>query len=192
MSAAAKHDLGPHTVEEWLAVDPPEDGSRLELIHGCFHISPPPTAMHQYMASRLARRVDDAAAAAGRGDLYTVPAAGAKISSVLRTGLIPDLMVVNVHPTEFDYGEPGHLELVVEVWSRGNRRSERSSKMTAYAAAGVPFFWAVETLDGGPEITAYELKAGAYREAVTAKPGNTATITASPVPVTLDPAVLVA
>jgi hypothetical protein len=48
VSDAVPKPLGPYTVDDWLAMDQPEDGSRLELIGGYLFVSPvsdehPPT-----------------------------------------------------------------------------------------------------------------------------------------------------
>lgn len=53
VSAALAHPIGPNTVEDWLAMDPPEDGSRLELIWGYFHVSPAPMGQHQVAVFQL-------------------------------------------------------------------------------------------------------------------------------------------
>jgi Uma2 family endonuclease len=192
-AAALEHPLGPHTVEEWLAADPPEDGSRLELIWGYWHVSPAPGGRHQRAAHRLGRVLEDALAAAGRSDLHMVPAVGVEISTPWRTGLIPDVVILDVEPDGVSF--PGeHLVLAAEVWSPGNTRSERETKTGAYAEAGVAFFWSVE-MDRAGRVTALvasRLEHGRYIEDVTAKPGAAMTITAAPVPVTLDPAYLTA
>src|SRR5688572_28834183 len=75
--------IGPHTLEEWLDLAFPEDGSRVVLIFGHFHVTPSPSGEHQLAVTRLIRPFEDAIAAAGRTDLYAVIGVGVKISSPL-------------------------------------------------------------------------------------------------------------
>jgi Uma2 family endonuclease len=87
-----------------------------------------------------------------------------------------------------------HLILAAEVWSPGNSRSERETKIGAYAEAGVPYFWSVE-LDQDRRVSAliaYRLTGGRYVEQSVAAPGTTVTVTAAPVAITFDPAYLTA
>jgi Uma2 family endonuclease len=187
-STALLHPIGSDTVEDWLAQDPPLDGSSLELIMGYFFVVPPPSGRHQSVNAELWAVLKSALRAAGRKDLYPVIAVGVQISTAWRTALIPDVAVLNVPSLDTTF-LPEQLELVVEIWSPGNSHSEREVKRQAYAGAGVLFFWAVDfDRSGVPSITAHRLVDGDYEVAQIAKPGTTTTITASPVPVTLDPA----
>jgi hypothetical protein len=180
--------MGPDTVADWLAQELPVDGSRLELIMGYFHLAPPPSGRHQYSGDELRMSLKAALRASGRTDLYVVTAVGVQISTGWRTALIPDIAVLNTRPIEATF-TADQLELVVEIWSPGNPHSERVTKMGAYAGAGVPFFWAVDFDGAGvPSVTPYRLRHGDYVAEDTVAGGTSATITASPVPVTLDPA----
>ncbi|MCP3799262.1 Uma2 family endonuclease [Allokutzneria sp. A3M-2-11 16] len=189
MSAAVDHPMiGPHTVEEWLALDPPGDGSRHELIFGYFHVTPAPAGEHQHLAYRLARLVDDALRAAGRSDLFVVPAVNVRISTAWRTGLIPDVVVLTRKPVGVSFAAE-ELALAVEVWSPGNTRDERETKLAGYAGAGVPFVWTIDQpndLNALPTLTAYQLKDGQYSAENTVRTAGPATVTAAPVPVVLD------
>jgi len=155
VSAALAHPIGQHTIEDWLAAAQPEDGARLELILGYFHVSPAPSMHHQFAGDELRLLFRQALRDAGRDDLNVVTAVAA------------------------------------EVWSPGNTRDERESKIIAYANAGVPYFWALnQNRFGDVSVTAYRLENGEYVEELTANPGETVTVKAAPVPVTFDPAVL--
>lgn len=189
MSAALQPPMiGPYTVEDWLDLDPPVNGSRLELIFGYLHMTPAPSGEHQTAAFNLAVLVRDALRAAEQTDLHVVPAVNVEISTAWRTALIPDVVVLNRKPVGVSF-PAGTLVLVVEIWSPGNPRAERETKMIGYAAAGVPFLWAID-LDQphGPTLAAYRLEQGQYVAETTVRAGATATITAGPVPVELDPA----
>ncbi|GGP44128.1 Uma2 family endonuclease [Saccharothrix coeruleofusca] len=190
MTALAHHPVGPFTVEDWHALTPRPDGSRLELVWGHFQVTPPPSMHHQYAGDELRAVLKAALREAGRTDLYVVTGIGTEISTERRTALIPDVAVLSTRPV----GKAAHaadLELTVEVVSPGNSRQEQAAKMAGYAAAGVPFYWVVrQDRLGASSITAYRLKDDEYVEELTAGPGSPVTITAAPVPVTFDPAVL--
>jgi Uma2 family endonuclease len=176
VSAALEHPIGPTTVEEWLAQEHPEDGSRLELIYGYLHVSPPPTGQHQYAGFELCTLLKNALRDARHQGLYPVPGVAVKISTARRTGLIPDAVVLRIKPIGVAF-EPGDVVLAVEVWSPDNTRAERETKMAEYAGAGVPFFWAVnQDKTGRSTVTAYYLDRGRYVEELTARPGTTVTI----------------
>ena len=190
VSAALAHPVGPNTIEDWLALDPPVDGSSIELIWGYFHVSPAPMGQHQVAVLQLSILINDVLRRAGRTDLYVVPGVAVAISTPLRTGLIPDVVVMDTRPIGASFLAKNVL-MAVEVWSGGNKRSERESKIAAYAAAGVAYFWALsQSKFGGVSVTTYRLENGKYVEELTAQPGETVTVKAAPEPVTFDPAVL--
>ncbi|SDN13962.1 Putative restriction endonuclease [Lentzea albidocapillata subsp. violacea] len=188
MSTALQHPLiGPYTVEDWLALPTPVDGSRLQLIFGHLHLTPAPSGEHQHLAYRLTRLIDDALRAAGRTDLHVVPAVNVRISTAWRTALIPDVVVLTRKPVGASFAAD-ELALAVEVWSPGNPRAERETKMAGYAAAAVPFLWTVDQPDdlrAIPTLTAYRLDGGQYAEENVVKTAGLATVTAAPVPITL-------
>jgi Uma2 family endonuclease len=188
VSVAYQHPLGPTTVDDWLAREHPTDGSRLELILGYLHVSPPPSGQRQRAAFVLARVVEDALLAGGRTDLHVVLGVGVEISTPWRTALIPDVVVLNTKPVGTRF-QPENLVLAVEIWSPGNTRAERETKASAYAGADVPYFWVVnQDRVNAMTVTAYRLTDRKYVEEVTAEPGVLTTINAAPVPVTFDPA----
>lgn len=188
MSAALQHPMiGPYAVEDWLALDPPVDGSHVELIFGYLHVTPAPSGEHQTAAFHLAMLVKDALRAAERTDLHVVPAVNVRISTAWRTALIPDVVILNTRPVGVSFPAEA-LVLAAEIWSPGNPRAERETKIAGYAAAGVPFLW---TVDQGDQLrkltlTAHRLEHGQYLEENTVQAGNPATITAAPIPITLD------
>jgi Uma2 family endonuclease len=188
VSAALAHPIGPDTIDDWLAQEPPPDGSRLELMMGYFRVVSPPGGRHQTVNARLWAALDATLRAAERSDLHAVIAVGVQISTAWRTALIPDIAVLNVPALDPSF-LPEQLELVVEIWSPGNSHGERETQKAAYAGAGVLFFWAVDFDKlGAPTITAHRLVRGEYVVTDVAKPGIATTITAAPVPVTVDPA----
>ncbi|APE36100.1 hypothetical protein BOX37_21650 [Nocardia mangyaensis] len=99
--------------------------------------------------------------------------------------MIPDISVVA--------GGIGHVSFVaedvplaVEVWSPGNSREERDTKIAAYASARIPNLWIVELPIGKPaRFWGYALGETGYRQEVYADSGETVKA-AGPVPVAID------
>lgn len=171
-------------------MEPTVDGSRVELILGRLHVTPAPSGPHQWATGKLARLLDDAVTAAGRSDLYVVPAVNVEISRSRRTALIPDVVLLGVEPRGLSFAATD-VRLVGEVWSSDNDLSEREAKFAAYAGAGVPFVWTVDQDRlAEPTVTAYRLDDGRYAAVAQVESGSPATITAAPVPVRVDPSVL--
>jgi Uma2 family endonuclease len=79
--------------------------------------------------------------------------------------LTPDVVVFDKAIPLTTRPVPGRaVELVIEVVSKGSRREDRGSKPLAYAEAGIPHFWRVETPESGAltlAIYAFELDTGA-------------------------------
>lgn len=181
------HPLGPTTVEDWLAEVQPSDGSRLELILGYLYMTPAPGGPHQYASLELAILLRDALRTAGRTDLHVLPAVAVRISTAFRTGVIPDIAVVNVDINHTSFA-PEDLVLAVEVWSPGNSREERDTKIAAYAAARVPYLWIVELPEDQPaRFWGYRLGESGYRQEVYAAAGE-AVVAPGPVSVTVNTA----
>ncbi|TNC28016.1 Uma2 family endonuclease [Amycolatopsis alkalitolerans] len=178
--------LGPVTVEDWLAADTPDDGSRLELLLGYFKMTPPATSGHQRASFRLARAIDNGLVAAGLAGLEVLQDVGVRISTPFRTALIPDLVIVKVGDSRPAF-EPADVLLAAEIWSPGNRRTERETKIAAYAEAAIPYLWLVETPLGKPvSFRGYRLEEADYVQVVHAEAGETITMAAGPVPVKID------
>ncbi|MGS2805596.1 Uma2 family endonuclease [Nocardia sp. MW-W600-9] len=179
------HPLGPKTVEDWLAEEQPADGSRLELIWGYLHMTPPPGGPHQYAAGELFVTLRAAVRAVDRPDLTVLPAVGVRISTPLRTSIIPDVVVVDASADHTTFAADDVL-LAVEVWSPGNSREERDTKIAAYASARVPYLWIVELPDGKPaRFWGYSLGESGYRQEVFAADGESVKAP-GPVPVVVD------
>jgi Uma2 family endonuclease len=183
------YPLGPTTVEDWLAEDQPADGSRLELIWGYLHMTPAPGGPHQYAAGELFVALRAAIRDAGRKDLHALPGVAVKINTAFRTGVIPDVVVVS---TDIDHAsfDPEDVVLAVEVWSPGNRREERDTKIAGYAAARVPYLWLVELPKAkSARFWGYRFVNNKYRQEVYVSAGETIAVPA-PVPVTIDTSTL--
>ncbi|SEG85641.1 Putative restriction endonuclease [Nonomuraea solani] len=101
---------------------------------------------------------------------------------------IPDLVVVPEEVSEavdLMY-DPSDLLLAVEVVSPSSKVHDRSSKVAAYAEAGIPLYWRIEPMEG-PRIYVYELDGRTYEGPIVYKAGETVTLS-SPFRATFDPA----
>lgn len=180
MTAVAAAEIGPHTLAEWHEAAQPADGKRLELVAGWWSVSPAPGFTHQRIADRICRALDD------QLDGAAVTAVAVDISAPGRYGLIPDVVVVQDEPD----GEsvPPHLvDLVVEVWSPGNRTFERTVKRDAYANAGVRFLWEVEPAPDGSGwvLIGQQLEHGCWVVLDRLRIVDDVTVNAAPKPITL-------
>jgi Uma2 family endonuclease len=189
VTAALQHPVGPFTVEDWHALDPRDDGSRLELLWGHWLVSPQPTGHHQHAGTELWFVLRTALRDVGRTDLYPVVAVGVEISKERRTVLAPDVVVLDIKPVGTSF-QAENVVLAAEIWSPGNRAKERVDKAEAYAIAGIPHFWTMEQNRFGAvtKFTAYRLERGRYVEAVKAVPGTATLFDVAGVPVKFDPA----
>ncbi len=189
MTAALQHPVGPFTVEDWHALNPRDDGSRLELLWGNWLVSPYPSGHHQHAGVDMCIALRSAIREAGRTDLHAETAIGVEISTGLRTALIPDVVVLDIKPIGGSF-RPENVVLVAEIWSPGNTTKERADKAEAYAIAGIPHFWTTEQNRFGAvtKFTAYRLERGRYIEVVKAAPGTVTLFDVAGVPVKFDPA----
>ncbi|KZM70246.1 hypothetical protein AWN90_06795 [Nocardia terpenica] len=79
-------------------------------------------------------------------------------------------MDVDVNHTSF---APDNVVLAVEVWSSGNTRAERDTKVAAYAGARIPYLWIVELPDGQPaKFWGYRFGQTGYRQEIFAEAGE--------------------
>lgn len=189
MSSALHGNPGRYTVADWAEIERNPDGPRVELISGELSVTPPPSGQHQYVGDELRMALHHALRDGGRDDLYVVTAIGVELDP--GNAFIPDIAVLNTRP----FGTVFHAEqlvLAVEIVSPSTTKQDRMVKPAAYAAAGVPFFWLVESVHtGAPTIVAHRLANRRYVEDVVLTPGSTTVVTAAaPVPVKLDPAAL--
>lgn len=177
MSVAHINHVGPWTFDDLEQL--PDDDWRYEVVDGALLMTPPATDFHQAVARRLFRQLDRQALADWEA-VYEVA------FRVRTDGRVPDLAVVRagvpVRPREAAY-TPADFGLLVEVVSPTSSGMDRVLKPAEYAAAGVPFYWRVET-EPCVELIAYELVDGAYRECARLTHGSCAV--PAPYPVVID------
>lgn len=134
----------------------PDDGRRHELIGGTIVVSPFPVPRHQ-TASRNLQRLLEAACPAD----HVVFNAPIGLTFGPNDLLGPDLVVTPRSSIGEEFlGLP--TLLVVELVSPGSTTLDRVTKRAAYAAAGVPHYWLVDTRPRHARFTALRLVDGEY------------------------------
>jgi Uma2 family endonuclease len=158
----------------------PDDGRRYELLDGVLIVSPRPTTIHQYVAFRLAKVLDDACP----DDLCVMPEPAVELGP--QTEFDPDLVVVHTDQVGgAKFTEPPLL--VVEIRSPSTALVDLNRKKDAYRRFGVPSYWIVGPDPTRPEFTVFELRDGQYElEWKTTGPF----IASRPFPVSITPAAL--
>jgi Uma2 family endonuclease len=127
-------------------------GLRHELIDGVIPVGPPPGPLHETVARLLCARLQEICPAK-----YEV-SQGVGIRFTRRRCLIPDVEVVlrlGV-PRRTLWYAPREVVIAVEIVSPTSLVMDRITKPAMYAAAGIPYYWRVET-DGGIEVSTYRL-----------------------------------
>lgn len=146
------------TYEDYAAL--PDDGRRYEVIDGVLYLMPGPTRDHQTALSWLVFYLILHVQLPGLGRVFAAP-----FDLLLPDArpVQPDVMIVLNHKLHFitDRGIEGPPDVVVEIASPGTRTHDRSTKLAAYARAGVPEYWLAEPADQTIEVLV--LEAGAYR-----------------------------
>src|SRR5579884_2487709 len=137
------------TYEEWLRM-PEVDGVE-EVVDGEIRVMPPNRWAHARIVSALRRQLE------AQLDLHSIDVVDTVFGLVIRreplTMRVPDIAVFTLaNIVEID----GHIhsapELLVEVLSPANTRSEMSGKIRDYESIGVPELWIVS-----PEARAVEI-----------------------------------
>lgn len=136
-----------------------DDGRRYEVVDGALLVSPAPSHFHQAVARRLYLQLH----AQATSDWEAVYEVSFRVGS---NGRVPDVALVRaglpVRRRQVAY-HPGDFGLLVEVVSPTSSGMDRVLKPAEYAAAGIAYFWRVET-EPSIEVIGYELVEGAYRE----------------------------
>jgi Uma2 family endonuclease len=184
---------GPYTVRDLDAL--PEGGRGFELEDGwLIELSPSP--WHNWAGQRLARIIEEAAAAAGAEVFVGV---GREWEIGTPAGVRkPDTFVVPREVARAAIEErslrqiPGReLLFVAEVVSpgSGSERTDRVRKVSEYAALGVPQYWIVD-LEPHPRVRVLDLRGDAYQQVGLIEAGTVVTSVLEadkPVTVTFDP-----
>ncbi|HEU5471126.1 MAG TPA: Uma2 family endonuclease [Actinophytocola sp.] len=159
-------DDWPHLLptEGWTLADIESlpEGSPMEVIDGVLIVNPSPLPFHQ----RISRRISNLLEASLPADWQVEMDVDVLLAKEPLTYLTPDVVVfdgtlpLTTHPIPCEA-----ILLVVEVVSKGSRVQDRATKPFAYAEAGIPHYWRVETRQSGALATTvhtYRLGAEGY------------------------------
>jgi Uma2 family endonuclease len=130
----------------------PRAGQRRELIDGVVLVSPSPDPLHEGVAELLGTKIE---AVCPPGHAVTP---GVEIRFSDRRCFIPDLAVVIGWDSLDGTGwlAPRQVLIAIEIVAPTSLLMDRITKPALYAAAGIPYYWRVET-DGGIEVSTYRL-----------------------------------
>lgn len=172
------------TLSDWKDLDP-DEGHHIECVEGVLVVAPKPYPLHQLAGAELVHALNRQLRQHG---LAATPDTEVWFGTSPLTVRVPDVVVVRrsrlrANPSHFNSSE---IMVAVEIVSTGSRRTDRVTKMSEYAEAGIGEYW---ILEGQPLVlNAFTLEAGSYRLAGTYS--NCADLTASGAPVHLDLAAL--
>lgn len=143
------------SLDDWRAL--PEDAAtRSELQEGVHIRSPRPSKSHARVIARLLTQLAPQLPV----DLEALP----EVEIVVDhrpppTVRVPDIVVCTV--TVDDAVAVSDVVVAIEVISPGSRRTDRVTKLSEYAEAGIPFYWIVDPTDR--TMTALKLTSTGYR-----------------------------
>jgi Uma2 family endonuclease len=130
--------LGPYReTDYWQLPDEP----RCELLYGRLVVTPSPAPLHQRVAMRLARLLDDCARQQG-GEAFFAPL---DVRLADHSVVQPDLLYISAERRHVlkdrVFGAP---DLLVEILSPSSVRRDRGEKLRLYAESGVAELWLVD------------------------------------------------
>ena len=124
----------------------PDDGQRHELIDGEHYVTPSPNTRHQELSRRLVRAIILYQEIHPGGRLYYAP-----LDVVFTDVDVVEPDVLFVTDDQIHIVTPQHLRgapaLVVEILSKGTRRTDLQTKRELYASAGVREYWAIDPME---------------------------------------------
>jgi Uma2 family endonuclease len=142
-------------------------GLRRELVDGVVPLGPEPGPAHQKVVGLLGAKLRSICPRE-----YEV-VQGVELRFTRRRSFLPDLQVVFADANRSGCLAPREVVVAVEVVAPTSLVMDRITKPALYAAAGIPYYWRVET-DGGVEVSTYRLdpldeiyrQIGEFREVV--------------------------
>ena len=147
------------TYDDYLNL-PDEPGRRFEVLDGMLIREPSPNVMHQRVAVRLLRTVDDYFHQVDPdGETFCAPL---DVTLGEKTVVQPDLLYIASDQQDI-VGErriDGAPQLVVEILSPSNPRKDRLQKLQIYQRAGVPHYWIVDP--DQKTLECFALREGTY------------------------------
>lgn len=141
-AACASETLSKLTYADYLLL-PEEPGFRHEILDGVLVREPSPVVLHQRVARRLQRLLEDYfAVSAPGGEVFNAPL---DVTLGDHTVVQPDIfvMIVGQEQQILHARIDGPPALVVEVLSPSTSRKDRMRKLRIYQQARVPHYWLV-------------------------------------------------
>jgi Uma2 family endonuclease len=119
----------------------PDDGLIREILDGVLFVTPSPVPMHQRVAKRLARQLEQYFEARGLGEVFQAP-----LDVILGPHDVaePDLLLVTDPALVTERAIEGAPTLVVEILSPSTASRDRIIKRRRYAATGIEEYWIVD------------------------------------------------
>ena len=176
------HEDRPMTVKDMANM--PDDGNRYELDEGILVVSPAPYRNHQWVVQELWFILRSACTP----EFVAIIGPGVNLSEYQHR--IPDIAVLRAEGFRLaEVFEERAPVLAVEVASRGTRRYDRTRKKAVYEQHGIESYWILSPDPERPDITAFSLADGKYRQTGYAA-GDQKFATDVPFPVSFTPAQL--
>jgi Uma2 family endonuclease len=143
----------------------PDDGRRYELVDGVLIVSPAPQLPHQEVLGELVVQLRQTCP---RG-LVAVPGPGVRMS--VDTELIPDLVVIRQDQLAERWVTRPPL-LAVEIQSPSTALFDLNTKKAVYERFSIGSYWVVVPDVDQPELIAFELHDGRYRQVAHVRGGQ--------------------
>ncbi|SUE16676.1 Uncharacterized protein conserved in cyanobacteria [Rhodococcus gordoniae] len=173
------------SLDEWSAL-PESDGHHVEVCEGVLIAAPRPGTAHDHAAVTLALLLDEKLP----DEWSAIGGVEVLVAENPLTVRCPDVIVVgrSLVDADPDRAPIAEVKLVVEVTVDGTARTDRVTKFSEYAEAGVPQYWIVD-LGGPPVLATFTLVDGWYR--FDGEHSGTVTLDALGTEVTVTPSELV-
>ncbi len=121
----------------------PDDGKRYEIIEGELHVSPAPSTLHQLISQRIETELVLQIQRQGLGYVFHAPV-DVMLSS--NSFVQPDIVVLKRESRSkiTRRAIEGAPELIIEILSPFNRRTDVLTKAALYAQFGVTEYWLID------------------------------------------------
>jgi Uma2 family endonuclease len=136
----------------------PDDGRRYEVIRGSLYVTPAPLFDHQFAVWQLSRQLGNFVVENDLGVILLAPF-DIRLPAGIASPVQPDLAFVRKEnqPHSGAGSFEGVPDLIIEVFSPGTRRLDRTVKLAAYRDAGVPEIWLADPMPRGIQVLALDL-----------------------------------
>ncbi|MEV6875651.1 Uma2 family endonuclease [Amycolatopsis sp. NPDC051128] len=148
------------TLDDWAEL-PETREFHVEVVEGVLAVSPRPLSLHQRAINRLTYWLEEQLPA-GYSALQEVEIV---IDETPLTVRVPDVIVVatdlvEANPPRYDARA---VRMAIEVLSEGSRRTDRVTKFSEYAEAGIEHYWIVD-IDPPASMITYRLINEVYED----------------------------